>query len=89
VPTTVELGYPGSDYMFWVGMFAPAKTPKAVIDKLHAEAMKAIAHPSVKERLAKNAMEPLSMSPAELDKFVADEIPVNAKLVQALGLGGK
>jgi tripartite-type tricarboxylate transporter receptor subunit TctC len=89
VPTTVELGYPGSDYMFWVGMFAPANTPQVVIDKLHAEAMKAIAHPRVKERLANNAMEPLSMSPAELDKFVAAELPVNAKLVQALGLGGK
>lgn len=89
VPTTIEVGYPGSDYMFWVGLFAPAKTPQAVIDKLHAAAMTAIGHPSVKERLAKNAMEPLSMSPAELDRFVAAEIPVNAKLVKALGLGGK
>ncbi len=88
VPTTVELGYAGSDYTFWVGMFAPAKTPRDVIDRLHAEATKAMANASVKERLTKNGVEPLDMTPAQLDKFVTAELPVNQKLVQTLGLKG-
>lgn len=88
VPTTLELGFANSDYMFWVGMFAPAKTPRPVIERLHAEVTKAMQNASVMDRLAKNGAEPLAMSPAELDKFVAAELPVNAKLVQALGLKG-
>lgn len=88
VPTTLELGFPGSDYMFWVGMFAPAKTPRTVIDRLHAEVTKAMDNASVKERLTKNGAEPLAMSPTDLDKFVAAELPINQKLVQTLGLKG-
>ena len=88
VPTTLELGYTDSNYMFWIGMFAPARTPREVIERLHAEAAKAMRNASVKERLAKNGIEPLAMTPAELDTFVAAEIPVNAKLVKTLGLKG-
>ena len=86
VPTTLELGYAGSDYMFWVGLFAPGQTPRPVVERLHAAAVKAMQYASVKDRLAKNGVEPLSMTPAQLDTFVAEEIPVNAKLVKALGL---
>ena len=43
VPTSLELGYANSDYTFWTGMFAPAKTPRDLIEKLHAEVQKAIA----------------------------------------------
>ncbi len=86
VRTTIEAGYPDSDYMFWIGMFAPAKTPRAIIDRLHQEAVKAMGVANVKERLAKNGVEPLAMTPAELDKFVAQEIAGNAKLVKALNL---
>ena len=86
VRTTIEAGYPDSDYMFWIGMFAPAKTPRAIIDRLHQEAVKAMGNAGVKERLAKNGVEPLSMTPAELDTFVAQEIAGNAKLVKALNL---
>ncbi len=86
VRTTLEAGYPDSDYMFWIGMFAPAKTPRPIIDRLYQEAVKAMGNAGVKERLAKNGVEPLSMTPTELDKFVADEIAGNAKLVKALNL---
>ena len=88
VPTTLEAGYANSDYTFWVGMFAPAKTPRAVIERLHAETVRAMDVPSVRQRLAQNGVEPLAMTPAELDAFVAAELPVNAKLVQTLGLKG-
>jgi tripartite-type tricarboxylate transporter receptor subunit TctC len=86
VPTTLEAGYPDSDYMFWVGMFAPAKTPRAVIDRLHGEAVKAMSVAGVREKLGKNGVEPLAMTPSELDRFVAREIGANAMLAGKLNL---
>ena len=86
VPTTLEAGYAESDYMFWVGLFAPSKTPAPVIDRIYQEAIKAMGVASVKQRLAQNGVEPLEMSPAELDRFVVREIEANAKLVGALNL---
>lgn len=86
VRTTLEAGYPDGDYMFWVGMFAPAKTPHAVIERLHQEAVKAMSSAGVKEKLGKNGVEPLSMTPSQLDRFVAREIGANASLVARLNL---
>jgi tripartite-type tricarboxylate transporter receptor subunit TctC len=87
VPTTIEAGFPDSDYNFWVGMFAPAATPKAIIDKLNAETVKALQVPAVKAKLAANAGgDPMPMTPAEFDAFVGKEIDVNAALVKAAGI---
>jgi tripartite-type tricarboxylate transporter receptor subunit TctC len=86
VPTTLEAGYPDSDYMFWIGLFAPAKTPRPVIDRLHQEAVKAMGDAGVKERLAKNGVEQLVLSPTELDRFVEREIVANESLVKAVNL---
>jgi tripartite-type tricarboxylate transporter receptor subunit TctC len=87
VPTTIEAGFPDSDYNFWVGMFAPAATPKAVIDKLNAETVKALQVPAVKAKLAANAGgDPMPMTPAGFDAFVGKEIDVNAALVKAAGI---
>ena len=86
VPTTIEAGYPNSDYTFWFALFAPAKTPRPIVERLHQEAMKALESPSVKSRLAQNGVEPLVMSPADLDKLVATEIKDNIELIKTLGL---
>jgi tripartite-type tricarboxylate transporter receptor subunit TctC len=87
VPTTIEAGFPDSDYNFWVGMFAPAATPKAIIDKLNAETVKALQVPAVKAKLAANAGgDPMPMTPAGFDTFVGKEIDVNAALVKAAGI---
>jgi tripartite-type tricarboxylate transporter receptor subunit TctC len=86
VPTTIEAGFPDSDYNFWVGMFAPAATPRAIVDKLNAETVKALAMPSVKERLANAGGDPMPMTPVEFDAFVKKEIDVNAALVKAAGI---
>jgi tripartite-type tricarboxylate transporter receptor subunit TctC len=45
VPTTAEAGFPDSEYNFWVGMFAPSRTPPAILDKLYAETLKALQNP--------------------------------------------
>jgi tripartite-type tricarboxylate transporter receptor subunit TctC len=86
LPTTVEAGYPDSEYNFWVGMFAPANTPKPVIDRLNAEIAKALEQPALKERLAKIGADPLAMTPPEFDRFVQREIDINAAIVKAVGV---
>jgi tripartite-type tricarboxylate transporter receptor subunit TctC len=86
IPTTVEAGFPNSDYNFWVGMFAPAATPKAIIDKLNAETVKALQSAVVKEKLANVGGDPMPMTPAEFTAFVDKEIDLNAALVKAAGV---
>jgi tripartite-type tricarboxylate transporter receptor subunit TctC len=86
VPTTIEAGFPNSEYNFWMGMFAPAKTPSAVVTRLNAETVKALQSPAVKSRLAKIGADPMPMTPAEFDAFVKKEIEINAVLVKAAGI---
>jgi tripartite-type tricarboxylate transporter receptor subunit TctC len=86
VPTTVEAGFPNSDYNFWVGMWAPAGTPKDIVDRLNAETVKAMQDPGVKEKLAKLGADPLPMKPAEFDAFTKKEVDLNADLVKAAGV---
>ncbi len=86
VPTTVEAGIPNSQYDFWLGMFAPAATPRDIVERLHAEVEKALADPGVKEKLARLGADPMTMKPAEFDAFVKREMDLNAELVKAAGV---
>ncbi len=85
-PTTIEVGFPDSDYTFWNGMLAPAKTPRPIIDQLHAEVQKALGLPAVKDKLATQGVEPMQLSPQEFDAMIAKEIVSNIKLAKAAGL---
>ncbi|WP_076997577.1 tripartite tricarboxylate transporter substrate binding protein [Variovorax sp. KK3] len=86
LPTTVEAGVPGSEYLFWVGLFAPAKTPKAVVDRLQAEVAKIMAAPDLKDRLDKLGAEPFTMPSAQFDKFIVDETAKAQQVVKAAGI---
>ena len=86
VPTTIEAGYPNSDYRFWVGMFLPKGTPQPIIDKLYAATRKALEDEGVKKRLAGLGGQPMAMNPAEWNKFVQEQIELNAKLVKDAGI---
>jgi tripartite-type tricarboxylate transporter receptor subunit TctC len=86
VPTTVEAGYPNSEYNFWAGVFVPAKTPAAIRDRLHAEIVKALKSPVLSERLAKLGADPFMITPAQFDALVKQEIEVNTQLVKAAGI---
>jgi tripartite-type tricarboxylate transporter receptor subunit TctC len=86
VPTTIELGYPDSDYSFWNGMLVPAKTPRPIIDRLHAEVQKALALAAVQTKLAPQGVEPMPLGPQELDALIAKEIVSNINLARAAGL---
>jgi tripartite-type tricarboxylate transporter receptor subunit TctC len=52
VPTTIEAGFPDSDFDFWIGLFLPARTPRAIVEKLGRETVKALRTPAVQDRLA-------------------------------------
>jgi tripartite-type tricarboxylate transporter receptor subunit TctC len=86
VPTSLEAGYPDSDTTIWYGVFMPAKTPRAIIDKFHAAGMKLLATPQMREKLKQLAVDPMPLTPAEMDKRVADEIVANGKLIKAAGI---
>ena len=86
VPTTAEAGVPGSEFNFWIGMMAPAKAPRAVVDRLHDEVAKALASPEVKERFLKLGADAWTLKPEQFDAYIKDEIASNATLVKAAGL---
>jgi tripartite-type tricarboxylate transporter receptor subunit TctC len=86
VPTSLELGYANSDYTFWTGMFAPARTPRDLIEKLHAEVQKAIAMPGVKEKLAVQGVDPMPVSASAFDAQVRAEVESNIALARAAGI---
>lgn len=86
VPTTAEAGVPGSEFNFWIGMFAPKGTPAAIVERLQDEVVKALATPEVKERFAALGADAWTLEPAAFDAYVRDEIRSNAALVKAAGL---
>jgi tripartite-type tricarboxylate transporter receptor subunit TctC len=87
IPTTAEQGLPGVIALNWFAIMAPAKTPKAIVDKLHAAVLKATAMPSVKEELAKAGIEPFTQpSPEAFRKFLAEEIVRWGKIARDAGV---
>ena len=86
VPSTLEAGYPDSDYSFWVGVFVPARTPGAIVERLHREMRAAMQIPGVKARLAELGADPMDMSSAQFDALVKKEIVASAALAKAAGL---
>lgn len=86
VPTTAEAGVPGSEFNFWIGMFAPGKTPAAIVNRLQDEVVKALNTPEVKERFLTLGADAWTLEPAQFDAYVREEIKSNAALVKAAGL---
>ena len=86
VPTTIEAGLPDSDYVYWMGLFAPAKTPPAIVERLRSETEKALKNPNVVEKFATQGIEPMPMTSAEFDALIRKEIATNMALVKAAGL---
>jgi tripartite-type tricarboxylate transporter receptor subunit TctC len=86
VPTVEEAGVPGYVYYTWFGLWAPKKTPQPVIDKLHAELKKALADPTVKQRIVAAAGEPMDMPLADIEPFLKAEIAKWADVVKRAGV---
>ncbi len=86
VPTTAEAGLRDADYTFWVGLFAPSRTPRDIISKLHDETSKALEAPSVRDKLSTVSVVPMKVSPHEFDAQIKRELASNAILVKAAGI---
>ena len=85
VPTTLELGYADSDYNYWIGISAPAKTPRAIVERLNQETRAAVASAEMVERFLNIGAEPLAMSVAEFEAMVKRELEYNAILIKTKG----
>jgi len=88
VPTSVEAGVPGSDYIFWVAMIVSSATPPAVMQRLHDEALKVLADRDVKERLAGLGAEPFPLAQDAFNAFIRVEIDAAAKIARVANLKG-
>ncbi len=86
VPTVAESGVPNFKVELWVGLWAPAATPPAVVAKISADVTKALQSPEVQAQYAKVGNEVRIKSPAEFAKFVREEIDINKGLVRKAGI---
>lgn len=86
VPTMIEAGVPGYDIPFWTAIFAPANTPKPIIDRLQSAAAKAVRHPETQKRLKDIGTEGVGSTSEELDKFWKDQIALYSGIVKSSGI---
>jgi len=77
---------PGFDTVPWAGMFAPARTPKAVITRLNAEIVKSINKPAINQRLAEIGLQPAPSTPEELDRLVKEQLVAWGKKIKDAGI---
>ena len=82
VPTVAEAGVPGYEATSWNGIFAPAKTPRAIIDKIHAEVVKILNTPDVREKLIAAGSDPVGSTPAEFLAYVKAELARWGKVIR-------
>jgi len=86
VPTIAEAGLPGFEYFTWAGIFVPKGTPKPIIDRLNAEAVKAVNDPMTRDRLLENALDPVGSSAEELSRLTHEGYKRMGDLIQKIGL---
>ena len=85
VPTVDEAGVPGYEATIWLGIMAPAGTPKPIVDKLNGEIRKLVMKPEVKAQWAEQGAESMAMTPAEFDAYLRKDIEKWAEVVRISG----
>ena len=86
LPTLAESGLPGFETTSWHGMLAPARTPKALSDRIHSELVKALNHPDVKTAFANQGMDVVANSQAEFAAYIRSETEKWTKVIKAIGI---
>jgi len=82
IPTVAESGLPGFDSWNWFGIFGPAGTPKAVVDRVNAEVNKLLADPAIKDRFAQLGFESTGGTPTEFASVVQSEAQKWSKVIR-------
>jgi len=85
VPTLLELGIKGVEFDTWFAFFAPARTPDPIVTRLNAEIAKAVGHPDLIQLLNTHHIDPMTGSPEDLARLVADETVRYAEIVKRIG----
>ena len=85
IPTVAEAGVPGYEATIWLGLMAPKGTPQDIVDKLNAEIGKVIARADVKKMWGEQGAVPMTMTPAEFDKYLRADIEKWANVVKVSG----
>lgn len=86
VPTVGEIGLKNAESVSWFGVFVPSKTPRDIVDRFHAAAVKVLNDPAMQASLAKLGVEPMPMTPAEMDELVKRDLTANQELIKAAGI---
>ncbi len=89
IPTVAESGVPGYEVTTWYGVSAQAKVPRAILDRLSAEIVRAVKSPDVSERLRTSGADPVGSTPEEYTALVQSEIAKWAKVIAAAGIKGE
>ena len=89
IPTVAESGLPGFDVTTWNGVSAPAKTPRAIVDRLNSEIVRALNSPDLRERLMTQGADPVGNTPEQYTAFIQNEIIKWAKVIQAADIKGE
>jgi tripartite-type tricarboxylate transporter receptor subunit TctC len=85
IPTIAEQGLPGFDAVSWFALFAPANTPRPIVDRLQGEVKKILAQPEIAKRLAEAGLDAVGSTPDELAAYQRAEIAKWAKVVKDSG----
>ncbi|MGZ5119935.1 MAG: Bug family tripartite tricarboxylate transporter substrate binding protein [Burkholderiales bacterium] len=85
VPTIAQSGVPGYEMSPWIAVFAPAGTPKAIVDRLNAEINKALAQRDIQEKLVSQALDPWPTTPEEMNRQLKVDYEKYGKLIQMTG----
>lgn len=86
IPTVAEAGVPGYEVTTFYGLSAPAKTPKPILDRLHAETVRALKSPDVREKLQGLGADPVGNTQEQYAAFMTNEIAKWAKVIKAAGI---
>jgi len=86
VPTIAEAGLAGFEWDSWGGFLAPAKTPRAVVNKLNRETARVLALPDVQQRLVSLGAEPMPGTPEQFDRLLAEQLIITTQLARKAGI---
>jgi len=86
IPTVAESGVPGYEASSWFALLAPAGTPRTIVTRLNAEALKALQMREVQESLTRQGMDPTGTTPAEADAYLRSEIAKWTRVVREAGI---
>jgi tripartite-type tricarboxylate transporter receptor subunit TctC len=86
VPTAAQAGVAEAEYVFWVGLLAPRKTPSTIVARLNSETVKVLRTPEMRDRLRQLGAQPLPMQPQEFDRFLVAETDITGRIVKAANI---